>query len=197
MLALRIPYKRKRAPQGQVVTAICELVFSLCHLLFVFINLLTDSLPALAIGMEPIDKTLLKNKPRSPKEGILTKKFSISLLGYGLLIGIVTMVAYYIGREVSDQMATTMAFATLTLARLFHGFNCRTDRSIFAVGIFSNKWSVGAFFVGVILLVAVLFVPFMKKLFVVEYLGAVQLAWIAGLAIIPTVIIQIARGIKA
>ena len=107
------------------------------------------------------------------------------------------MVAYYIGREVSDQMATTMAFATLTLARLFHGFNCRTDRSIFAVGIFSNKWSVGAFFVGVILLVAVLFVPLMKKLFVVESLGAVQLAWIAGLAIIPTVIIQIARGIKA
>ena len=169
--------------------------FEPVHLLF--INLLTDSLPALAIGMEPIDKTLLKNKPRSPKEGILTKKFSISLLAYGLLIGVVTMVAYYIGYEVSPQMATTMAFATLTLSRLFHGFNCRSDQSIFKVGVFSNKWSVGAFLVGVILLATVLFVPFMKKLFVVETLGGMEFLWIAGLAVIPTVIIQIARGIKA
>lgn len=169
--------------------------FEPVHLLF--INLLTDSLPALAIGMEPIDKNLLKNKPRSPKEGILTKKFSLSLLAYGLLIGVVTMAAYYIGYEVSPELATTMAFATLTLARLFHGFNCRSDRSIFKVGLFSNKWSVGAFFVGVILLAAVLFVPFMKKLFVVETLSTTNLLWIAGLAIVPTVIIQIARGIKA
>ena len=94
-------------------------------------------------------------------------------------------------------MAVTMAFATLTLARLFHGFNCRSDRSIFKVGLFSNKWSVGAFFVGVILLAAVLFVPFMKKLFVVDTLSTTNLLWIVGLAIIPTVIIQIARGIKA
>ena len=169
--------------------------FEPVHLLF--INLLTDSLPALAIGMEPIDKNLLKNKPRSPKEGILTKKFSLSLLAYGLLIGVVTMAAYYIGYEVSPKLATTMAFATLTLARLFHGFNCRSDRSIFKVGLFSNKWSVGAFFVGVVLLAAVLFVPFMKKLFVVETLSITNLLWIAGLAIVPTVIIQIARGIKA
>ena len=169
--------------------------FEPVHLLF--INLLTDSLPALAIGMEPIDKNLLKNKPRSPKEGILTKKFSLSLLAYGLLIGVVTMAAYYIGYEVSPKLATTMAFATLTLARLFHGFNCRSDRSIFKVGLFSNKWSVGAFFVGVVLLAAVLFVPFMKKLFVVETLSTTNLLWIAGLAIVPTVIIQIARGIKA
>lgn len=169
--------------------------FEPVHLLF--INLLTDSLPALAIGMEPIDKNLLKSKPRSPKEGILTKKFSLSLLAYGLLIGVVTMAAYYIGYEVSPKLATTMAFATLTLARLFHGFNCRSDRSIFKVGLFSNKWSVGAFFVGVVLLAAVLFVPFMKKLFVVETLSTTNLLWIAGLAIVPTVIIQIARGIKA
>jgi Ca2+-transporting ATPase len=168
--------------------------FEPVHLLF--INLLTDSLPALAIGMEPIDKTLLKNPPRSPKEGILTKKFSISLLAYGLLIGVVTMVAYYIGLETSPAMATTMAFATLTLSRLFHGFNCRSDRSIFKVGILSNKWSMGAFLVGVILLAAVLFVPFMKKLFVVETLDGAKLMWIGILAVAPTVIIQIARGIK-
>ena len=168
--------------------------FEPVHLLF--INLLTDSLPALAIGMEPIDKTLLKNPPRSAKEGILTKKFSVNLLAYGLLIGVVTMIAYYIGLKSGPAVATTMAFATLTLSRLFHGFNCRSDRSIFKVGIFSNKWSVGAFFVGVILLAAVLFVPFMKKLFVVENLNGLKLMLIGILAVVPTVIIQIARGIK-
>ena len=168
--------------------------FEPVHLLF--INLLTDSLPALAIGMEPTDKTLLKNKPRSPKEGILTKKFTLSLMFYGILIAIATMGAYYIGLRTDAKTATTMAFATLTLGRLFHGFNCRSERSIFGIGFASNKWSIGAFFVGVILLAFVLFVPFMKNLFVVATLNGMQLGCIAGLAFIPTVIIQIAKVIK-
>lgn len=168
--------------------------FEPVHLLF--INLLTDSLPALAIGMEPSDKTLLKNKPRNPKEGILTKKFSVSLLMYGIFISVVTMAAYYIGLKVDAKTATTMAFATLTLSRLFHGFNCRSDRSIFSIGLGSNKWSLGAFLVGVALLAFVLFAPFMQKLFVVAPLDGIQIAWIAGLAIIPTIIVQIIKVIK-
>lgn len=168
--------------------------FEPVHLLF--INLLTDSLPALAIGMEPSDKTLLKNKPRSPKEGILTKKFTLSLMFYGILIGAATMVAYYVGLETNARTATTMAFATLTLGRLFHGFNCRSERSIFGVGIGSNKWSIGAFFVGVALLAFVLLVPFMKKLFVVETLTGIQFIWIGALALIPTLVIQTAKIIK-
>lgn len=168
--------------------------FEPVHLLF--INLLTDSLPALAIGMEPSDKTLLKNKPRSPKEGILTKKFTLSLMFYGILIGAATMVAYYVGLKTNAQTATTMAFATLTLGRLFHGFNCRSERSVFGVGITSNKWSIGAFFVGVALLAFVLLVPFMKKLFVVETLNGIQFIWIGALALIPTLIIQTAKVIK-
>lgn len=168
--------------------------FEPVHLLF--INLLTDSLPALAIGMEPSDKTLLKNKPRNPKEGILTKKFSVNLLMYGIFISVVTMAAYYIGLKVDAKTATTMAFATLTLSRLFHGFNCRSDRSIFSIGLGSNKWSLGAFFVGVALLAFVLFAPFMQKLFVVAPLDGIQIAWIAGLAIIPTIIVQIIKVVK-
>ena len=167
--------------------------FEPVHLLF--INLLTDSLPALAIGMEPSDKTLLKNKPRSPKEGILTKKFTINLMFYGILIGAATMVAYYVGLKTNAQTATTMAFATLTLGRLFHGFNCRSERSIFGVGIASNKWSIGAFFVGVALLAFVLLVPFMKNLFVVENLNGIQFIWIGALALIPTLVIQTVKVI--
>ena len=168
--------------------------FEPVHLLF--INLLTDSLPALAIGMEPSDKMLLKDKPRDPKAGILSKNFTMRLLGYGGLIAVATMIAYYIGFETNAMTASTMAFATLTLARLFHGFNCRSHLSIFKIGLGSNLWSVAAFFTGVVLLAFVIFVPFMQSLFVIAPLTGAQVASIAGLAFVPTVIIQIIKSIK-
>ena len=165
--------------------------FEPVHLLF--INLLTDSLPALAIGMEPSDKQLLKNRPRNPKTGILTKQFSLKLMIYGILIGIVTQLAYYKGLTVNTETAVTMAFATLTLARLFHGFTCRSDYSIFRIKFTSNMWSIGAFVTGVLLLAIVLFVPVMHTLFAVETLKAAQIGWIVLLAVIPTALIQAVR----
>ena len=167
--------------------------FQAVHLLF--INLLTDSLPAIAIGMEKPEKDLLSQKPRDPKIGILTKDFSFLMLGQGALIAIVTLAAFYIGLQVNAGTASTMAFATLTLARLFHGFNCRSKHSIFKLGLTSNPASIGAFFLGVMLLAFVLFVPFMHPLFCVETLTAVQAGFIALLAVIPTVIIQIVKVI--
>ena len=169
--------------------------FEAVHLLF--INLLTDSLPALAIGMEPTDESLLKDKPRNPKEGIMTKEFLLHLLGYGAMIAAATMAAFYVGYQDSAAVASTMAFATLTLARLFHGFNCRSNRSIFKIGFLSNKWSMAAFFTGVALLAIVLFVPFMSKLFVVSALSVSQIGCIVGFAVIPTVLIQVTRLIKS
>lgn len=168
--------------------------FKPVHLLF--INLLTDSLPALAIGMEPTDKKLLDDKPRDPKTGIMTKDFVLHMLGYGFMIAVVTMIAFHIGLQTDDETASTMAFATLTLSRLFHGFNCRSNQSIFRIGFQSNKWSIGAFALGVILLAIVLLVPFMKELFFVSDLVGKQLAYIAGLAILPTILIQVKRVIK-
>lgn len=167
--------------------------FEAVHLLF--INLLTDSLPAIAIGMEMPEKDLLSQKPRDPKVGILTKDFVGMMLGQGALIAIVTLIAFYLGSSVSPAVASTMAFATLTLARLFHGFNCRSTHSIFRLGFTSNIYSVGAFFLGVFLLAFVLFVPFMHGLFSVEPLIASQVGYIGLLAIIPTVIIQIIKVI--
>ncbi len=182
-----------------IVVLFCSLMaldtpFEPVHLLF--INLLTDSLPALAIGMEPSDKMLLMDKPRNPKKGMLTKDFSLKLLGYGMLIAAVTLAAYYLGLQLNPMTASTMAFATLTLARLFHGFNCRSEFSIFKIGISSNMWSVAAFAAGTMLLAFVLFVPFMQSLFMVTALTGVQDAYIAGLACIPTVIIQTIRKIR-
>ena len=182
-----------------LVVLFCSLMaldtpFEPVHLLF--INLLTDSLPALAIGMEPSDKMLLKDKPRNPKAGMLTRNFSVRLLGYGVLIAIVTLTGYYIGLSVNPNTASTMAFATLTLARLFHGFNCRSNSSIFKLGLHTNMWSVAAFATGIVLLAFVLFAPFMQELFMVSELTGTQVMWIAFLAFVPTLVIQLARVIK-
>lgn len=168
--------------------------FAPVHLLF--INLLTDSLPALAIGMEASDATLLNDKPRNPKKGILTKAFCTRLFEYGILISAAVMCAFCIGLATDAATASTMAFATLTLARLFHGFNCRSDKSLAGIGIMSNKWSVGAFLLGVLLLAAVLLVPALSGLFEVSRLSMVQLAQLVGLAAAPTVVIQLVRMIK-
>lgn len=167
--------------------------FEAVHLLF--INLLTDSLPAIAIGMEKPEKDLLSQKPRDPKQGILTKEFSALMLLQGALIAVVVMTAFYIGLQVNAATASTMAFATLTLARLFHGFNCRSKHSIFKIGLASNVYSLLAFAAGVGLLAFVIFVPFMHPLFKIAELTGAQIGFIALLAFIPTVIIQLVKVI--
>ncbi|WP_077609975.1 cation-translocating P-type ATPase [Clostridium sp. Marseille-P2415] len=169
--------------------------FAPVHLLF--INLLTDSLPAIAIGMEPAEHDLLSRKPRDPKEGILTKEFMLKILLQGALIAACTMTAFHIGlRNGSTSTASTMAFCTLTLARLFHGFNCRSSHSIFRLGFSGNWYSLGAFVAGVSLLSLVMFVPLLRKLFSVTALSGVQIGIIYGLAIIPSLIIQFIKVLK-
>ena len=172
------------------------MIFAPVHLLFM--NLLTDSLPAIAIGMEKANKGLLNEKPRGRSESILTKDFLLGVGLEGLLIGIVTLVAFYMGgaKGTTPLTASTMAFATLCLARLFHGFNCRGKNSIFRLGVFGNKYAWGAFGIGLILLNSVLFVPFLQNLFQVESLSLNQYGLIYLLAVIPTIIIQTVKVVK-
>lgn len=163
--------------------------FAPVHLLF--INLLTDSLPAIAIGMEPQEDGLLRKPPRDPKEGILTREFLLKILLQGGLIALCTMTAFHLGLETGGAgTASTMAFAVLTLARLFHGFNCRSEHSIAKLGFRGNLWSILAFETGVLLLAAVLFLPGLQVLFAVADLSLRQLISVIILAVIPTVIIQ-------
>ena len=169
--------------------------FAPVHLLF--INLLTDSLPAIAIGMEPAEKDLLSEAPRNPKTGILTKDFMTTILTQGGIIAVCTMIAFHAGlRTGSAATASTMAFATLTLARLFHGFNCRSKHNIFKLGFSSNWYSLGAFAAGVVLLGIVMFVPFMQNLFSVTPLTQSQIVNVCILAAVPTVLIQLFKIIR-
>ena len=162
--------------------------FSAVQLLF--INLLTDSMPAIAIGMEKSRADLLKQKPRNPRKSILNQELLLGILGQGALIGVFVMAAFYIGYAQSPAMAMTMAFATLTLARLWHGFNCRGRSSVFRLGFFANPFSWMALGAGVLLLGLVLFVPALQGLFNVEPLSFSQVWQIVLLALVPTLIIQ-------
>ena len=164
--------------------------FAPVHLLF--INLLTDSLPAIAVGVEPARKGLLDQKPRNPKEPILNKSLMLRILAFGAVIAAATMTAFFVGLNAGGAaLASTMAFATLTLARLFHGFNCRGRESVFRLGLTTNRASLAAFGAGVLLLAAVLFLPGLSGLFQAAHMTAGQYGLIVLLAFLPTAAIQI------
>lgn len=161
-----------------------------------FINLVTDSLPALAIGMEPGVPDILDRKPRDPKVGILDKSLITKVTLQGIIISVGVIAAFMIGRQTSAAVACTMAFSTLTFARLLHGFNCRSQHSIFKIGFKNNWYSLAAFAVGTLLLALILFVPGLHSLFAVTPLTNTQLLWIIGLALMPTIIIQIVKVVQ-
>lgn len=161
-----------------------------------FINLVTDSLPALAIGMEPGAPDILDRKPRDPKVGILDKSLVTKVTLQGIIISVGVIAAFMIGRQTSAAVACTMAFSTLTFARLLHGFNCRSQHSIFKIGFKNNWYSLAAFAVGTLLLALILFVPGLHSLFAVTSLTSTQLLWIIGLALMPTIIIQIVKVVQ-
>ena len=168
--------------------------FTAVHLLFM--NLLTDSLPAIAIGLERADDSLLMEKPRSSKQNILSKGFIINILVQGGLIALATLASYSVGLSTNSMFATTFAFETLTIARLFHGFNCRGKFSIFKLKLSTNIYSIGAFVLGIIFIALVSFLSIGRRLFEIAPLNIENFMLIILFAIIPSVIIQTCRFIK-
>ena len=158
------------------------------HLLFM--NLITDSLPAIAIGMETGKNDVLKEKPRSSSDSILNKQTVLQITFEGIIIAICTMCAYLFGIKQDPLVASTMAFATICLARLLHGFNCRSNLPLTKIGLFTNRSSIYAFLIGFSLLHIILFVPFMHSLFMIQTISITQLFVIYAFASIPTIIIQ-------
>ena len=165
--------------------------FAAVHLLF--INLLTDSLPALAVSMEPQDRDLIYDEPRRSDESMMTGSFMKALTVQGLLLGIVTIVAFYIGFNDGKFVAMTMAFATLCLGRLWHGFNARGKKSIVKLKLGSNIFTIGAFLLGMLLLGFVLYVPWLQSAFLTADLNVAQSIWVAVLSFLPTLLIQLKR----
>ncbi len=161
-----------------------------------FINLVTDSLPAISIGMEEGTEAVLDDAPRDPNESILTAKTFKEVISGAILIAIAVMVAYLIGVNTGKGYATTFAFLVLCLGRLFHGFSCRSDLPLSKIGIFSNKNTVYAFLVGLALVALIVFVPVIGGMFGVVSLSLSQILTILGLAFAPTLVVQAIKMIR-
>ena len=169
--------------------------FKAVHLLF--INLLTDSLPAIALGVEPHSSDVMNEKPRPKNQSILTKKVLTNICVEGIVIGVMTMIAFYVGFLRNAEVASTMAFSTLCLSRLVHGFNCKSDKPVwFTKKMWNNKSMIGAFFVGFVLLNAVLLVPALQGIFAVAPLTIAELLTVYGLSLSTFVIVQILKMIR-
>ena len=189
---------------GIIAVLFCSLAglpvpFAPIHLLF--INLLTDSLPAIALGLEPYSDDVMKKSPRPSNESILTKDF-LTKVGYsGIIISIAAISAFLLGYFYQDAhnagAAMTMAFATLCMSRLFHGFSCKSEKPIlFTKRMWDNKFAVMAFLAGMVLINAVLWIPGLHELFRIENgMSGVLIGAVYGLSFGSMVLVQIVKAV--
>ena len=166
-----------------------------------WLNLVTDSLPALALGLEPVEEGAMEEEPREASAGLFDRKFSFRLAWQGLMVGGLTLAAYFLGftRLAAPGMegaaANTMAFATLTLCQLFHAFNVRSeDRSLFAQGVLSNPAMNRAFLAGIAMQLSVLLIPPLQGVFSVAPMNAPQWLTVLALAMAPIPICELAKS---
>ncbi|MEF9919491.1 calcium-translocating P-type ATPase, PMCA-type [Anaerorhabdus sp.] len=190
---------------GEVITIFGASVISLfginlgvpllpVHLLWV--NLITDTLPAFALGLEPVDKDIMKEKPRPKNESFFAHGLGFTIAWQGLMVGILTLTAYIIGNNITHEIGMTMAFMTLSLSQLFHAFNIKSTHSIFHRTIFNNKYLWGALLVGMALQMIVMYVPGINGIFSLEPLNAQLFMISLGLALCPIVIVEIVKLFK-
>ena len=165
-----------------------------------WLNLVTDSLPALALGVEPVEEDVMEQPPRPANSALFSGQFAFQLAWQGVLVGLVTLAAYFLGEYIlsdpgeADQAANTMAFATLTLCQLFHAYDVRSDhRSLFEIGLFSNPSMNRAFLAGILLQCAVLLLPPLQTVFSVVPLNAAEWLTVLLLSLTPTAVCE---GVK-
>lgn len=192
---------------GEIVTIFLSLMIwkesPLLPIQLLWINLVTDSLPAIALGMEPVEHDVMKRPPREKNESIFSHGVGIMSVFQGVMIGILTLSAYYIGSRVfafnsidpNIPLGESMAFATLALSQLVHAFNIRSSHSLFRVGFHTNRYMLGAFLASCILMLAVLVLPFLQGVFEVIGMTGTQWGIVAILSIAPLIIMEIAKGI--
>ena len=168
------------------------------HILW--INLITDTLPALSLGIDPGDPNIMDEKPRNPKESLFANGGGLKVFLNGLLIGFLTLLAYKIGLYMYGNSiihAQTMAFAVLSISQLFHSFNMRSnENSIFKIGFFSNKYLVGSLFIGIFLQTIVIITPFLNKIFKVYSLNLTDFLIVFVVSIMPIVVNEIIKLLK-
>ena len=186
-----------------VATALNFHQMPLVTIQLLWLNLVTDSLPALALGMEPVEAGVMKQKPRDPHASLFANGFAVSMVFYGVLVGGITLLAYALGEyvlsdpDMADGTANTMAFATLVFCELTRAFAVRSEkRSIFQIGVFSNKTMNIAFVVGLGLQLCVLFIPPLQSIFSITSLPAQDWVIVVALGLCPLIISEITKAVS-
>ena len=186
---------------GEIVALLTSILLGMplpllpIHILWV--NLVTDSLPALALGVDPQEPGLMEREPRDPKKSIFADGLLVSIILQGLVIGVVTLVAFNLGNRTSVEDGRTMAFITLTLSQLMHTFNVRSeDESIFKIGLFTNKYLLGANLLSILLIAMLIIVPSLREIFKLTLIGTEYLLEVIGLSLMPIVLVEIKKLIK-
>ena len=180
---------------GEIVTIFMGLLLGLKSPLLaiqlLWINLVTDSLPAIAIGLESPDKNIMNQKPRNSRKSIFADGLWSKIILEGIMLGMLTLVAFSVGNNLYGlEVGRTMAFVAMAMLELVHSFNVKSEESIFKVGIFENKYLIGAFILGTLLQVVVVMVPAFAKIFSLVPLNGTQWLYTLGISILPIIIIE-------
>lgn len=184
---------------GEILTIFLAIFFGwqspLLAIQLLWVNLVTDSLPAVALGVDDIDGDIMLKKPKNPKSGVFSDGLGITIFLEGCLIGIVTLMAFNIGILKYDlTVGRTMAFAVLSISQLFHAFNVRSNGSIFKSGLLKNKYLVLSFIICCLMQVCVIALPYLAKIFKVTPLSACQWLTVVILCLIPIAVTEMQKA---
>lgn len=164
------------------------------HLLWV--NLITDSLPAFALGLEPTEESVMERKPRKKDEDFFSNGLMTTIIWQGIMIGLLTLSSYMYGETINHETGMTMAFVTLSVCQLFHSFNIKSHDSIFSKQIFNNKYLWGAAIIGAVLQILIINVPFLADIFKLVPLSPMCTFVSVGLSFCVIIIVEIYKFVK-
>ena len=186
---------------GEIVTIFIGLLLGLetplLAIQLLWINLVTDSFPAIALGLEKEENGIMERKPRNSKESIFAGGLWYKIITEGIMLGSLTLFAFALGNKYYGvQVGRTMAFVSLGLLELVHSFNIKTDESIFKTGIFENKYLIGSFFAGTFLQTIVVVVPYLAKIFELVPLNKIQWIYTIVISFLPIIIIELQKMIN-
>ena len=186
---------------GEIVTILLGLLLGyeapLIAIQLLWINLVTDSLPAIALGLEPADKNIMNKKPIESKNGLFADGLWGKIIVEGTMIGVLTLLAFSIGNNLSGlQTGRAMAFVCLSMLELVHSFNIKSEGTIFSKELFNNVYLIGAFLIGGLLQIGVVSIPQIANIFDVVPLDLTQWMYVAIISVLPIVIIEIQKRLN-
>lgn len=189
---------------GEVITIFVGMLFGweppLLAIQLLWVNLVTDSMPALALGVDPVDRDIMKRKPRDPKKSLFADGLWATICIEGGMIGALALLAFSIGHNIFDFDAScavgrTMAFCVLSMSQLFHAFNMRSENSVLNRSFFENKALALSLVVGVLMQVLVVNLEFLARIFKVTPLSSIQWGIVVVLSVLPIVIVEIQKAV--